>query len=207
MSLAANLRRVLIGAMLAFAAGAASAATVPASEPDDMAMGSARAPVTVIEYASVGCPHCALWSNTVFPRFKARFVDTGRVRFVVREMLTGSPALASAGFMLARCAGPARYFEVVDAIYRHQAAMFLPGVQMGPALQQIAKAVGMTQAAFDACIDDQKGLDAVNARSERHVNVDKIDSTPIFFVGGKEYEGEQTLAQLTAAIAAANHSR
>jgi protein-disulfide isomerase len=173
----------------------------------DMAMGSPTAPVTVIEYASVGCPHCAAWNNSVFPAFKARYIDTGRIRFVVREMLTGSPALASAGFMVARCAGPAHYFQVVDAIYRRQAAMFQPGVQMGPVLREIAKGAGMSEAAFDACIDDQKGLDAVNARTQRHVNVDKIDSTPIFFVNGKEYEGEQTLAQLSTAIAAARRSR
>ena len=200
-------RRLLIGAALALAAGAASAAGVPASEPDDMALGSARAPVTVIEYGSVGCPHCAAWAHTVFPAFKAKYVDTGRVRFVLREMLTGSPALASAGFMLARCAGPAKYFQVVDLIYRRQAAMFAGDAKLGPALDEIAKAVGMSEDTFEACISDQKGLDAVNARNLRHVNQDGIDSTPTFFVGGKLYESEMTLPQLATAIAAARRGR
>ena len=206
MSLAAATRRALIAAALALAAGAASAAGAPASEPDDMALGSARAPVTVIEYGSVGCPHCAAWSNSVFPAFKARYIDTGRVRFVLREMLTGSPALASAGFMVARCAGPAQYFQVVDMIFQRQAAMFAGGAKMGPALQSIAASVGMSEDAFDACFSDQKGLDAVNARNQRHLN-DGVDSTPTFFVNGKRYESEMTLPQLATAIAAARHRR
>ena len=206
MSLVGAARRLLIAAALALAAGAAAAA-VPASEPDDMALGSARAPVTVIEYGSVGCPHCAAWSNSVFPAFKAKYIDTGRVRFVLREMLTGSPALASAGFMLARCAGPAKYFQVVDMIFRRQAAMFAGGAKLGPSLQAIATSVGMSEAAFDACISDQKGLDAVNSRNLRHVNQDGVDSTPTFFINGKLYESEMTLPQLATAIAAAHRRR
>ena len=205
MSFAGAVRGLLVAAALALTAGAAFADPPPAHEPDDMAIGSPRARVTVIEYASVGCPHCAVWNNTVFPDFKAKYVDTGRARFVVREMLTGVPAIATAGFMLARCAGPAKYFQVVDAIYHRQADMFQSGAAAGPMLEEIAKSAGMDEAAFQACIDDQKGLDALNARVRRHVDENKVDSTPIFFVNGQRYAGEQTLAQLATAIHAARY--
>jgi len=201
------MRGLFAAVALALVAGAAFADPPPAHEPDDMAIGSPRARVTVIEYASVGCPHCAAWHNTVFPGFKAQYIDTGRVRFVMREMLTGVPSIATAGFMLARCAGPAKYFPVIDAIYRRQAEMFQPGGHAGEILEDIAKSAGFDEAAFQACIGDQKGLDALNARTQRHVDEDKVDSTPIFFVDGQRYVGEQTLAQLATAIHAARHPR
>jgi len=202
-SFASLTRGLFLAAALALLAGAALADPPPAHEPDDMAIGNPRAPVTVIEYASVGCPHCAAWHNAVFAPFKAKYVDTGRARFVVREMLTGAPAIATAGFMLARCAGPAKYFQVIDAVYHRQAEMFQPGAHAGQILEDIAKSAGLDEAAFQACIGDQKGLDALNARAQRHVETDKVDSTPIFFVNGQRYEGEQTLDQLATAIHAA----
>jgi protein-disulfide isomerase len=205
-SLVRRIQGLLVAAALALVAGAAFADPPPAHEPDDMALGSPQARVTVIEYASVGCPHCAVWNNTVFPDFKAKYVDTGRVRFVVREMLTGVPAIATAGFMLARCAGPAKYFQVVDAIYHRQADVFQTGAAAGLILEDVAKSAGLDEAAFQACIDDQKGLDALNARVQRHVNDDKVDSTPVFFVNGQRYDGEQTVAQLATAIHAARHA-
>jgi len=203
-SLARLTRRIALGAALALIAGAGLAA-ITARQPDDMALGSPRAPVTVIEYGSVGCPHCAAWNNDVFPAFKARYVDTGRVRYVLREILTGDQSIAAAGFMLARCAGPAKYFQVVDAVFHRQSSML--GAPAGAVLQEIAKQVGMSDAAFQACIDDQKGLDAVNARSQRHADQDKVDSTPTFFVNGRRLDGEQTLAQLAQAIRAARRRR
>jgi protein-disulfide isomerase len=202
-------RRIAIVAACAFAGGlfaaSGAAAGVMDPEPGDMALGGAKAPVTVIEYASVGCPHCAEWRHDVFPTLKAKYIDTGRVRYVLREMLNGDPTIATAGFMLARCAGPAKYFQVIDAIYHRQAAMFQPGASAGPMLAEIAKAAGLSDAAFQACISDQKGLDALNARVQRHVDQDHVDSTPIFFVNGQRFEGEQTLDQLATAIRAARH--
>jgi protein-disulfide isomerase len=197
-------RRLVLGAFLAVLTAAPALAAVAPREPDDMAMGAARARVTVVEYASVGCPHCAKWANEVFPAFKAKYVDTGRVRFVMREMLTGEPRLAAAGFMVARCAAPAKYFAVVDDIFRRQADMFAAGGEVGKALDDIAKTSGgLTEDAFQACISDQAGLDALNARAERHATVDKVDSTPTFFIGGQRFDGELTLDQVAAAIRAA----
>jgi protein-disulfide isomerase len=174
-------------------------AGVTDTEPGDMALGSATAKVTVVEYASVGCPHCAEWSKTVFPALKVKYIDTGRVRFVVREMITGDATIATAGFMVARCAGPAKYFEVIDQVYRRQPEMWGKVASAGAVLGEIAKSSGMTEAAYQACIDDQKGLDALNARVAQH-NKDGVDSTPTFFVNGKRHEDPVTLAEVAAAV-------
>jgi protein-disulfide isomerase len=190
---------------LAALAGAACAA-VPAHEPDDMALGSPKAPITIIEYASVGCPHCAAWNNQVFPTIRAKYVATGKARLIVREELTGDGTLAAAGFMLARCAGPAKYFPMTWAIYQRQDSMFQPGAQEEDILRDIAKTVGgLSKPAFDACIADKQALAAVNARSERHLHVDKIESTPTFFVNGRRLEGELAPGDLAKAPRGVGH--
>jgi len=196
-------RRSANAAAGAFAAGLLAASSALAGvmdpEPGDMALGSAKARVTVIEYGSVGCPHCADWRHDVFPVLKTKYIDAGRVRFVLREMITGDPTVATAGFMLARCAGPAKYFQVVGDVYARQPQMFGKTANTGEVLGEIAKAAGMTEEAYEACIDDQKGLDALNARVAQH-NKDGVDSTPTFFVNGKRFDEPLTLAQVAAAL-------
>jgi protein-disulfide isomerase len=182
-------RRIALVAALAFLVGpafASPAAGVMGAEPGDMALGSARARVTVIEYASVGCPHCAVWHRDVFPTLNSKYIAKGKVRFVLREMITGDPALATAGFMLARCAGPTKYFQVVDAVYRRQGEVYAKAGAAGEVLEDIGKQAGLTEPAFQACIGDQKGLDALNARVAQHEK-DQVDSTPTFFINGKLY--------------------
>ena len=211
MRLGSVTRRALVGgaagACIAGAALADAPFVVTAAQVDDRALGSPKARVTVIEYASVGCPHCAEWANDVFPAFKSKFVDTGRVRFVLREVITGQATLATAGFMLARCAPPERYFDVVDDVFARQAAIFDGAVSAGDALAEVAKSIGMSDDAFHACLTHQANLDAVNARSQRHTTRDGVDSTPTFFVGGERLDGEQSLDQLAAAIAAVGAKR
>jgi protein-disulfide isomerase len=126
---------------------------------------------------------------------------------VLRELATGEPTLAAAGFITARCAGPARYFQVVDEIFKRQASMFEPGAHPSDILQDIAGHAGLTPARYNACLGDHRALDALNARVARHADVDKVDSTPTFIVGGTTFVGEQTLDQLDAAIAAARPRR
>ena len=191
-----------IGGALALAAAPAWAKRI-VLEPDDMAMGKPRARVTVVEYASAGCPHCAEWSNTVFPAFKAKFVDTGKVRFVLRECITGDPDLAAAGFMIARCAGPSKYFEVLENVFKHQDEIRQPGDAGAALLHDIGISAGLSDAAFQACLNDKAGFAAVQARSQRHFDKDKVDSTPTFLVNGKRIEGVASLDALTAAIAVA----
>ena len=174
-----------------------------AATADDMTLGNPKAKVTVVEYASVACPHCARWNNDVFPAFKTKYIDTGRVNYVARESLTGEPRLAAAGFLVARCAGKDKYFQVVEALYRAQERIFQTGDVRGE-LQSIALAAGMNEAQFNACVSDEAAIKALNERIERTNKKDNITGTPTFIVNGKKAGGddggEQTLAQLDAMI-------
>ena len=177
---------------------------VNAVSDDDMSMGSPAAKVTVIEYASVACSHCAAFNNDVFPAFKAKYVDTGKVRYVAREALTGDTSIAVAGFLIARCAGKDKYFKVVEAIYRNQMAIMGPGGEPKAGFLAIARSAGMTDAQFEACVTNQKAMDEVQARWTKYATEDKVTSTPTFFVNGKMLPpGETTLVKLDAAIAEA----
>ncbi|MEO8926270.1 MAG: thioredoxin domain-containing protein [Caulobacteraceae bacterium] len=194
-------RGVLLAVMaLGLLAGAARAAGPERA--DDMALGSPRAPVTVYEYASAGCSHCGLWAREVFPAFRKYYIDTGKVRFVFREMLYGDANLAAAAFLTARCAGKDRYFQVIDAVFAAQPEM-ASGGDAAAILRRIGKDAGLSEAQFKACVDDRAALAALQARGLRHETMDKITGTPTFVVGGQKLEGEQSLAQLGAAIAAA----
>jgi protein-disulfide isomerase len=176
---------------------------IMASRPDDMSLGSPQAKVQVIEYASASCPHCAQWNAEVFPIFRARYVDTGKVRYTLREYLTDPEAIAAAGFLLARCAGKDRYFPVLDAVFKGQDEMVATKDVKG-VLARIAKDPGgLTDAQFDACMRDTAAEKALEARADRHEHVDKIESTPTFIINGKRTEGEMTLPELDAAIAQA----
>jgi len=196
-------RRPFAAAALAvglFAAGVAVAA--PSALPDDMTLGSPKAKVEVIEYASLSCPHCAHFNETIFPTLKAKYIDTGKVRYTLKEMLTEPATVAAAGFLMARCAGPAKYFKVVDEVFRSQ-----PRWQSGnikPILQEIGAANGVDAAKFDACMQDQAAIDAVTARAQRASEQDGVNSTPTLFINGKRIDIlPQTPAELDAAIAAA----
>ena len=196
-------RRPFVAAVLVagvLAAGVAIAA--PAAAPDDMSMGNPKAKIEVIEYASLSCPHCAHFNEAVFPTLKAKYIDTGKVRYTLKEMLTEPATVAAAGFLLARCAGPDKYFKVVDEVFRSQ-----PRWQQGnvkPILEEIGAANGVDAAKFDACLKDQAAIDSVTARAQRAAEQDGVNSTPTLFINGKRIENTpQTPAELDAAIAAA----
>ena len=173
---------------------------------EDMSLGNPNAKVTVIEYASVACPHCAKWNEEVFPAFKAKYIDTGKINYVAREALTGEPTLANAGAMLARCAGKDKYFQVTDAIYHAQASIFQTGDIRGELLT-IAQAAGMNEDQFNSCLSDENAAKSAE-RIDKLMKADKIQGTPTFIVNGKkvgsEEGGERTLAELDAAIAEAS---
>ena len=199
-------RRALIGTGLAASGLAltatpaiARAAPLPAAE-GDMALGSPTAKVQVVEYASLSCTHCAHWNNEVFPAFKTRFIDTGKVRYVFREFLTEPYQFAAAGYLLARRVGPARYFEVLDAIFRQQAAIY-ESQDLWGGLLKIGKGFGLTEAQFTAALQDKAALDAVNARVEKAAERDKIEVTPTFFINGDRREGGLSIEDLAKAIA------
>jgi protein-disulfide isomerase len=169
----------------------------------DMSMGRADAPVKMVEYASVTCPHCARFNNDVFPAFKKKYIDTGKVHYTFRELLTPPNEVAAAGFLMARCAGKDRYFAAIDAIFRSQPEMAKTGDFRG-VLLRIGQSMGMTEAQFDACVGDEKALKALNARLEK-ASENQIRSTPTFQINGKTVkEGEMSLAELDAAVAEAS---
>ena len=169
---------------------------------DDMSLGNPAAKVTVIEYASASCPHCARFNNEVFPAFRAQYIDNGKIHYVFREFLTPPIEVAAAGFLMARCAGKDKYFSVLDAIYRGQEAMFQSGDYRG-ALLKIAESAGMTDQQFTTCISDDKAIKALNDRVDTYAKRDHISGTPTFIVNGKVLDGEQSLASLASAISTA----
>ena len=168
----------------------------------EISLGSPNAPVTMIEYASVTCPHCAHFNADVFPLLRARYIDTGKVRYVFREAPI-HPAEDAAGFMIARCAGPQKYLTVVDALMRNQTLLF-DKQDLHGWLMAGARVGGLSDEQMKACITDAKALEAFNARAERTMGADKIDSTPTVIVNGKRVEppGQKsiTIADLDAAI-------
>jgi protein-disulfide isomerase len=198
-------RRALVGSGLA-ASGLvltaiptiARAAPLPAAE-GDMTLGSPKAKVQVVEYASLSCTHCAHWNNEVFPAFKTRFIDTGKVRYVFREFLTEPYPFAAAGYLLARRVGPAKYFEVIDAIFHQQDAIF-ESQDLWGGLLKIGKGFGLTEAQFTAALQDKAALDVVNARVAKAAERDKVEVTPTFFVDGQRLEGGQPIEVFAAAI-------
>ena len=193
-----------VGLCLTIALAACQKSGSGAVSAEDMSMGNPAAKVTMIEYASVSCPHCARFDLEVFPAFKAKYIDTGQVYYVAREALTGDPATAAAGFLTARCAGKDKYFQVVDAVYHAQQEMFTSG-DPHAILLNIARSAGMTDAQFDACLTNEAAGDALSARVQHYAKDDGIDSTPTFVINGKKMDPNTpaTMANLDAAIAEA----
>lgn len=184
----------------------AEAASAPAAVigEHDMVLGRADAPVTVIEYASVTCPHCAQFHETAFKELKAQYIDTGLVRFVFREFPTSPAELSMAGFLLARCAGKERYFLVVDGLFRrqndwvyaqdagHREATFL----------NIARQIGMTGEQVDACLRDEAMRARIDGITREGAALFGIRSTPSLVIEGRRYQGELTFAAIEEAIRA-----
>ncbi|WP_426038954.1 DsbA family protein [Brevundimonas sp. DC300-4] len=171
----------------------------------DMALGAAEgAKVTVVEYASPTCPHCALWQQNTWPAFKAAYVDTNKVRYVFRELPTPPAEVAAAGFLLARCAGPDKYFDVIHAIMESQTE-WRTGTNPRDSLIRIAGGVGIDEAAFTRCVTNPEGIAALEARVKAATDAGVIN-TPTFFVNGRQVSspgGEGTvMADLAPAIEA-----
>jgi protein-disulfide isomerase len=190
---------VSVAAVAIWAAGAAVGA--PTALPDDMTMGNPKAKIEVVEYASLSCPHCAHFNDAIFPTLKAKYIDTGKVRYTLKEMLTEPMNVAAAGFMTARCAGPSKYFNVVDQVFRSQPRWTSGNIK--PIFQEIAAANGVDEAKFNACVLDQAAFNAINDRAQRAADQDGVNATPTLFINGKKIETPQSPAELDAAIAAA----
>ncbi|MBZ9808860.1 MULTISPECIES: DsbA family protein [unclassified Mesorhizobium] len=167
----------------------------PGALPDKQ-LGKDDAKVTIVEYASMTCPHCAHFAETTFPELKKKYIDTGKARYILREF-PFDPS-AEAGFMLARCAKD-NYFPMVDVLFKQQ-ANWVGVSNTKDALLQISKLAGFTQESFEACLTDQKLLDDVRAVQKRGADEFKVDSTPTFFINGKTYKGAMSIEEMSAII-------
>ncbi len=192
-------------ASMAMLAGCGGGGAGAAAE-GDMALGAPEgAKVTVVEYASVTCVHCAAWHEETWPAFKAAYVDTNKVRFVFRELPTGPVNVAVAGFMIARCAGEDKYFDVVGGIMSSQRE-WQQGVNPRDTLFRIGNGAGLSNQQIEACIKDPDNIEAADARARAAVAAG-VEGTPAFFVNGTPVvsmgsTSGPTMADLSRAIEA-----
>lgn len=174
------------------AAGGGSAAE------GDMGMGAPEgAKVTVVEYASVTCGHCATWQTEVYPEFKAKYVDTGKIRYVFREFPTAPVPIAVAGFLVARCAGPDQYFPVIHEVMASQRELFTTPPR--PVLLRIANGAGLSEEEFQACVTNQDEIKKMDARIKAGIDAG-VEGTPSFFVNGVKVTDAPTLENLSRVI-------
>jgi protein-disulfide isomerase len=158
----------------------------------EMSMGDEKAPITVIEYASMTCPHCAHFSEVTYPELKKRYIDTGKVRFIFREFPLDQ--LAAAGFILARCAGPDKFFPLVETLFAQQRDWVVQR-PLAP-LMAIAKQAGLSQQAFEACLDNKEMLEGMEKVRNQAAEKFGVNSTPTFFVNGKRLAGALSIEEM-----------
>ena len=179
-------------------AQSASDVAKPQSLPD-MALGPANASVTVTEYASMTCPHCAAFNENVFPKIKSEYIDTGKVRYVFREFPLDIKA--AAGSMLARCIAKddaGKYFAVVDMLFKQQNDWVVKNTT--ETLTRIGKQASLSQQAVEDCLKDQALLDKIAADQKFANEVLKVNSTPTFFINGEMIKGETSFEEFDKRI-------
>jgi protein-disulfide isomerase len=188
--------RLITEAMAQSAADVAKPVSLP-----DMALGPANAPITITEFASMTCPHCAAFNAEVFPKIKSTYIDTGKIRYVFREFPLDIKA--AAGSMLSRCIAkddPAKYFAVTDLLFKQQTDWVVKNTT--ETLSRIGKQAGLTQQAVDDCLKDQALLDKIVADQKFANEVLKVNSTPTFFLNGEMIKGETSFEEFDKRIKA-----
>lgn len=186
--------RLISEAMAQSAADVAKPGSLP-----DMALGPANAPVTITEYASMTCPHCAAFTEKVFPQIKSEYIDTNKIRFVFREFPLDIKA--AAGSMLARCIAKddaGKYFAVIDMLFRQQNEWVLKNTT--ETLTRIGKQAGLSQQQVEDCLKDQALLDKIAADQKYANEVLKVNSTPTFFINGEMIKGDQSFEEFDKRI-------
>ena len=154
----------------------------------EMAIGNEKAPVTVIEYASMTCGHCANFALNTFPKFKTEYIDTGKVRFILREFPLDPTAAAA--FMLARCASNGdggKYFAMVDTLFHQQNTWAVQNPEAQ--LRTITRQAGLTDKSFNECLANQKALEGIEAVRQHGAQKLGVNSTPTFFINGEKVAG------------------
>lgn len=164
----------------------------------DLALGPEDAKVTIVEYASLTCGHCARFHRDVFPKIKEKYIDTGKIRFIFREFPLDN--LAAAASMLARCVGGDKSYAMVDTLFNKQEEWaFVQGSPV-PALFNISKQFGLTKEKFDACLRDEKTLEEITNQRTRASEVFGVNSTPTFFVNGKRFNAGTSFTKFETEI-------
>ncbi|MGE0595663.1 MAG: DsbA family protein [Hyphomonadaceae bacterium] len=193
-------RKLILGASALALTGVAAcdgASGQAGANPDDMALGQADAPVTLIEYASTTCPHCADFHRDVYPQLKANYIDTGRLRLIFREFPTPPPQIAVAGFQVARCNGatPEQYFARLGVLFDQQRAIFASGSMEGvrQSLVEIGQGAGLSEQQVMECIGDQAGADRIRRTVETGQSEFNITGTPTLILNGRKLEDPAAL--------------
>jgi protein-disulfide isomerase len=170
----------------------ADAKTVLALTKDDQVLGNPDAPITIVEYASLTCPHCAHFANDVFPELKKKWVDAGKVKLVFRDYPLDEPALRAA--MIARCAPADRFYAYVDTFFAQQ-EKWVTARDYREALARLVRLGGMSQDAFDKCLKDTALENKI--LEERLIASKELDvnSTPTFFINGTKFTGAPTVEE------------
>jgi protein-disulfide isomerase len=166
---------------------AAEAQEVDTSSVIEMALGAEDAPITVVEYASFTCPHCANFHTAVFKDLKENYIDTGKVRFVHREVYFDRLGLWAG--MTARCGGPDRYFGIADLLYQQQSEWVGSGnpTEVADNLRRIGRLAGLGDEQIDACLQDGEKAQALVASYQQNADADDISGTPSFIINGEKY--------------------
>ena len=188
--------RLIDGAMAQSASDVAKPGSLP-----DMALGPATAPVTVTEYASMTCGHCAHFNETVFPKIKSEYIDSGKIRYVFREFPLDIKA--AAGSMLARCIAKddaGKYFAVIDMLFKQQNDWVSKNTT--ETLTRIGKQAGLSGQAIEDCLKDQALLDKIAADQKFASEVLKVSSTPSFFINGEMVKGATSFEEFDKKIKA-----
>lgn len=188
--------RLIGGAMAQNAADVAKPGSLP-----DVALGPATSPVTITEYASMTCGHCANFHETVFPKIKSEYIDSGKIRWVFREFPLDIKA--AAGSMLARCIAKddaGKYFAVIDMLFKQQTDWVSKNTT--ETLMRIGKQAGLSQQAVEDCLKDQALLDKIAADQKFASEVLKVSSTPTFFINGEMVKGATSFEEFDKRIKA-----
>lgn len=159
----------------------------------EMVLGDPDAPVTIVEYASLTCVHCASFHNNTYPVLKEKYIDTGKVRFIFREFPLDN--VAAAGFMLARCAEGSSYFPIVEAFFEQQQSLFNTQDPLGW-ITNFARQAGYTQESMEACLTNQELLTAIQEVKQRGSEKFRVQSTPTLFINGEMVPGALTVDEL-----------
>jgi protein-disulfide isomerase len=206
------MREILLAPLIVLLLAGANLAAAQPPKPDgtaaagmaiseqDRVLGKPDAPITIIEYASLTCPHCAHFAGAVLPKLKEKWIDSGKAKLILRDFPLDEAALRAA--MVARCAPPERFYPLVDTFFETQEKWVI-AKDWQAALERIAKLAGVGKNKFESCVADKKLEDEVAQSRLTAATTLGVDSTPTFFINGKKFQGEPTLEAFDQALSAA----